>query len=134
MHKFTAFLESLRTENNSSLIETIHSGFSACFEAESEADLTREEWLDMKRWSREQKKKLPKHLSLKYPYKAPESEPYIPRKTKRQPRYSNSPDAEGIKRNLIREFGGYHTINKKGKLGWKNFQIELNKRLRIAGV
>ena len=141
MHEFQNFLESLRTENNSSLIEHIHQGFCACFEVNSEADLTWEERRDLNKWRREQEAKPLSTMFSKYwvnkeKTPAPEND-FIIRENdtpRRKPRYADDFGKEKIKKALITELGGFHAINKKGKLGWRNFQIELNKRLAAANL
>lgn len=140
MHGFQNFLESLRTESNGSLIEHIHQGFCACFEVESEADLTWEERKDLNKWRREQEAKPLSTMFSKYWVNkqdpAPEKDFTIPKNAspRRKPRYADNYSQEKIKKALIAELGGFHAINKKGKIGWKNFQIELNKRLADANL
>lgn len=143
MKKFHSFLESLKTEDNNTLIESIHLGFSACFEVESESELTRDEWINLQRWRRAEQSKPPRTLSLKYPYeipteprKTPEGNAYVPmsKKMPKKPRYYASPEASKIKRDLLDKLGGYHAIQKKGKLGWINFQKTLNQKLSAAGL
>jgi hypothetical protein len=143
MHVFHTFLESLKNENNSTLIESIHLGFSACFEVESESELTRDEWIDLQKWRRAEQRKPPRTLSLKYPYevpseprKDPEGNAYVPmsKKMPKKPRYYASPEASKIKRDLLKELGGYDEIQKKGKFGWIDFQKALNKKLYTAGL
>lgn len=139
MHIFHSFIESLKTENNSSLIETIQQGYIACFEANGEDDLTPEEWRQYKRDQRESLNKPPGTLSLTGPYPKilrplPNQEDPIHRNRDRQIRYANDPEISRIRRKLIAEFGGYNAIKKKGRDGWRNFQIALNKELKKSGL
>jgi len=113
MTKFFKFLESLRTENNTSLIETIQQGFSACFEAQSEADLTWEERRDMRRWVDKELRK-PGLNPIKYPLNValPEKKP-IPAKPKpqRKGKYSSDPKAREMWLNTIKLYKNKYNWN-----------------------
>lgn len=131
MKRFHAFIESLKTENNSSLIESIQQGYTACFEANGEEDLTREEWIKYKRDQRESLNKPPGTLSLTGPY--PKVIRPLPNQENpiyhRQTRYTNNPEISKIRRNLIAKYGGFDKIK-----NWEAFQAELNTELKRKGL
>ena len=122
MHKFHHFLESLKSETNQSLIESIHRGFSVCFE-DNEDEIT---WEDRK-WIREQLRK--PGISFKYPIDIPERQVYIPPKGKprRKARYSEDPRKKKLWLQAKMAYGGEEKINRERN--WKNVQIYYNKLL-----
>jgi len=131
MNRFHAFLESLKTKDNSSLIESIQQGYTACFEAFDEDDLTREEWIKYKRDQSEIINKPPGTLSLTGPY--PKVIRPLPNQENpiyhRQTRYAKNPEISKIRRNLIAKYGGFDKIH-----NWQIFQAELNRELKRKGL
>jgi hypothetical protein len=128
MQKFHTFLESLKTDNNDSLIESIHWGYFVCAEAQSEADLTWKERNEMRRWLDKELRK-PGINELKYPLDVaiPERNAYIPPKGKprRKPKYGDTPRNKELWQKAKDAYGGDAKINRENN--WKNVQIYYNR-------